>query len=876
MAATTGTERHPSALPAGYELNGYRIGEQLGAGGFAITYAAHAQLMQAKQVAIKEYLPIEFAHRDEESSVIPHSAGEVEVYQWGLERFVEEANILHKLANPEDRHPNPNIVAVEHIFKANQTAYIVMDWVRGATLAELIERGERFDQPRLSRLLHTMLDALEYIHSHDAIHRDISPANIIINEEDDNPVLIDFGAARSDIRQRVTKTQLFKPGYAPIEQEAGSLQDERSDIYALAATIYHAAFGIKPPRATQRVMAQGEGKADPLRPARELGRERYDDGFLKALDRGLGISREQRPTNAAAWRKDFRAAEARAQAPSSKERADALLARLKTSIQSVPATTIRRAGIAAGGALAVMLLVVGIISLLPGYEQYMERGQQSLATALNDAERADEARSAFESALKATAGDPAAAAGVAAANGLAAYETAVRSGDLAEAEALLATLTSQATTAGVPADVTDAWRIPLNDARLLTDARALLRAWQTGPAGELLEAVAAQDGTAGEALREALQGAERIGPALERNEFRQARADLAASEAAMAAMGFPGANRIEPAQTAIDVAVARFVNTGTQSLRDRLLQAPLAKATHEQGRAFLDRLRALDVEDAVTAAGPALLEQLAALGTAASKGAMDQTINTEQLDAHALQLGLGEGFSELVTERYAATIDGNSELLREAEAELRAMLAPLTEEPASTAVLRTAQAGLKAMLDRRATLPPSIGATLMVLAPLSTQLADASEHVRLGAFTEARTAFKAVTATLDDNPDLPPALRSPIASSLSALQKLQRRGQIESNRLLGRAIDLVENAPFTSERVQTAAQSVATLLERYPQEPNGLALATGLIAWRTAVEAGEACAPAFIDRINEARGRWPAGRDTEFMDMAIGFFNRGC
>src|SRR3954466_13116634 len=103
------------ALPAGYALQEYRIESTLGVGGFGLTYLATDANLNLK-VALKEYLPGDFAARADDSTVHPKSSDTEESFQWGLQRFMDEARTLASF-----RHPN--IVRVMRFFEANHTGY---------------------------------------------------------------------------------------------------------------------------------------------------------------------------------------------------------------------------------------------------------------------------------------------------------------------------------------------------------------------------------------------------------------------------------------------------------------------------------------------------------------------------------------------------------------------------------------------------------------------------------------------------------------------------------------------------------------------------------------------------------------------------------
>ncbi|MBS0240846.1 MAG: serine/threonine protein kinase [Proteobacteria bacterium] len=276
-------------LPTGTRVDHYVIREVLGAGGFGITYLAEHEAL-GKEYAIKEYFPHAFSVR-QGTSVRPTSAGDG-TYKWGLDRFVTEARALA-------RFKHPAIVDVTSIFEANGTAYIVLGYEQGTDMSQWLKRlGRPPSQDELDRLLTPLLGALEEIHKHNMMHRDISPDNLLIRD-DGRPVLIDFGSARESIRGRARAlSAIVKHGYSPPEQYSSrpELQGPWTDIYALSATIYRAVSTKLPPDATERLIR------DDLQPLARLARAPYRPSFLEAIDRGLKIKPEERPQSIIEWR----------------------------------------------------------------------------------------------------------------------------------------------------------------------------------------------------------------------------------------------------------------------------------------------------------------------------------------------------------------------------------------------------------------------------------------------------------------------------------------------------------------------------------------------------------------------------------------------
>jgi peptidoglycan hydrolase-like protein with peptidoglycan-binding domain len=277
------------ALPVGTEVGRYRIMGVLGQGMFGVTYRAHdAQL--GRDVAIKEYLPTTFAVRHQGLAVLPNSTESANDFAWGRQRFVDEGRTLAGFQRA------PGIVRVHDFLEANGTAYIVMELLQGDTLGARLQRKGRLVAAEAERILRALLDGLERVHSASFIHRDIKPDNILLDDEG-QPTLIDFGAARAAIAGRTASlTGIFTPGYAAIEQFTDARQGPYTDIYALSATLYQAIAGDKPPSAIDRAL---EDRCVPLVKLRRAG---FAPALLAGIDRGMAVRPEARPQTIAQWR----------------------------------------------------------------------------------------------------------------------------------------------------------------------------------------------------------------------------------------------------------------------------------------------------------------------------------------------------------------------------------------------------------------------------------------------------------------------------------------------------------------------------------------------------------------------------------------------
>ena len=261
----------------------YVIQEVLGQGGFGITYLGIDKLYGNK-VAIKEYYPQEIAMRKAqyEDVVTVTSIEEKNNYDKGKKRFLDEAQVMARF------NKNEGIVKILDFFEANNTAYIVMEYLEGITLKQYLGKYGVIQFRNLIEMMLPLLEALIEIHSQGLIHRDISPDNIMV-QHNSKLKLMDFGAAR-DYTESGNKslTVILKPGYAPPEQyQPHGVQGPWTDIYALCATIYKCLTGITPPDAIARVMDDKFKEPDQL------------DGKLspdikKILWKGMNIFPEER------------------------------------------------------------------------------------------------------------------------------------------------------------------------------------------------------------------------------------------------------------------------------------------------------------------------------------------------------------------------------------------------------------------------------------------------------------------------------------------------------------------------------------------------------------------------------------------------------
>ncbi|MEO7150509.1 MAG: serine/threonine-protein kinase [Burkholderiaceae bacterium] len=293
LEAPRGSAHEGNMLPAGTFLGEFELTQGLGEGGFGIVYLARDHSLE-RSVALKEYMPSALAARAGGTQVLVKSERYRETFEAGLKSFINEAKLLAQF-------DHPSLVKVYRFWEANGTAYMVMPFYEGETLKQqLKEMGEPPSEAWLMELLDPLTAALEVIHDEQCFHRDIAPDNVMMLAGSNQPLLLDFGAARrviGDMTQALTV--ILKPGYAPVEQYAevpGMKQGAWTDVYALAAVVYYAITGKTPPTSVGRLMN------DSYVPLAQSAAGRYSERFLTAIDRALVVKPEQRTPSIAALR----------------------------------------------------------------------------------------------------------------------------------------------------------------------------------------------------------------------------------------------------------------------------------------------------------------------------------------------------------------------------------------------------------------------------------------------------------------------------------------------------------------------------------------------------------------------------------------------
>jgi len=273
-------------LPAGYVVNGYRIEKPLSSGGFSIVYLARD--VSDTPFAIKEYLPSSLDLRHDGVEVVIDEASQG-IFRHGLKCFFEEGRALAMISHP-------NVVRVENFSRANETCYMVMQYVRGRTLQFHIQRNRHeFTEAFIRRLFIHLMNGLREVHANKLLHLDIKPANVFISMENNRPVLLDFGAARITLSEEAMKLKpMYTAGFAAPEHYRFNPQElgPWADIYSVGATMYTCIAGT-PPQA-----ADAREKKDHIVPLRTLARQGYSEDLYAIVDDCLAVDYLKRPQTA--------------------------------------------------------------------------------------------------------------------------------------------------------------------------------------------------------------------------------------------------------------------------------------------------------------------------------------------------------------------------------------------------------------------------------------------------------------------------------------------------------------------------------------------------------------------------------------------------
>ncbi|CAM4275306.1 non-specific serine/threonine protein kinase [Comamonas aquatilis] len=291
------TKIKPAPLPSGSTIGGYRVVRRLSSGGFGIVYLALD--VEGNQVAIKEYLPASLATRapgELQPIVAPEK---LSLYRLGLKSFFEEGRSLAQISHA-------SVVSVLNFFRENETVYMVMNYLEGATLQDFIVTARElktekvFRESTIRSLFDEVLRGLRIVHQHKMLHLDIKPANIFITP-DDKAVLIDFGAAREVLSKEGNFIRpMYTPGFAAPEMyRRDTTLGPWTDIYAIGACIYACMQGIPPNEAPQRQ------EKDRLSMAFGKLRGVYSDNLIEVVEWCMAMDPLSRPQSVFTLQKEL-------------------------------------------------------------------------------------------------------------------------------------------------------------------------------------------------------------------------------------------------------------------------------------------------------------------------------------------------------------------------------------------------------------------------------------------------------------------------------------------------------------------------------------------------------------------------------------------
>ncbi|MGC9503147.1 protein kinase domain-containing protein [Baaleninema sp.] len=277
-------------LPSGTLLKKgiYKVIKTIGQGGFGITYEA-VYCKNNARVAIKELWP-ENGYRQGNSVLWPSSISPIDRNEQIQKFKLEAANL--------QRCNSPNIAQIYDCFEENSTIYMVMEFIDGSTLLNILESKKQIPETKVINYIKQIAEALENVHQNQLLHRDIKLENIIIDRSD-RAVLIDFGTAREFIAGKTADMTVFlSPGYAPFEQYSKTAKRlKSSDIYALCAATYELLTGQLPSASVDRATAISNGSPDPLIPPRKLN-PNLSPHLERVVLMGLRFRAEERIQNA--------------------------------------------------------------------------------------------------------------------------------------------------------------------------------------------------------------------------------------------------------------------------------------------------------------------------------------------------------------------------------------------------------------------------------------------------------------------------------------------------------------------------------------------------------------------------------------------------
>lgn len=271
----------------------YIVGRVLSYGGHTISYLGmNAEINQ--KVIVKEYLPSDFSTRSEgEKEVTIYSGDAKEQFENGLTNFLNEANRIQSLKNPE------GIARVYDCVAENDTGYVISEYVQGHTLKEILAAGKKYSVKEAKDFISQILKGLCKVHPLDIIHCDISPETIMVTDSGEIK-LLDFGATRYvTTANSKSLAIILKQGYAPEEQyRSRGVRGPWTDVYALGAVMYRMITGVVPQESVERTLV------DELKEPSKLGVS-IPENIENALMNALNVYQSDRTPSAEAFLKEL-------------------------------------------------------------------------------------------------------------------------------------------------------------------------------------------------------------------------------------------------------------------------------------------------------------------------------------------------------------------------------------------------------------------------------------------------------------------------------------------------------------------------------------------------------------------------------------------
>lgn len=269
-------------LPEGTLVEHYKIRQVLGIGGFSVVYTAR-DLEAGNLVAVKEYYSTTCVGRRKDNTLGLLSPDKGVKFNMGIKRFFDEGFTLSQI-------DHPNLVKVTNFFRANSTAYMVMDYESGKDLRWFIKNTvEVPDEAFLLSIFMMVLAGLKEVHEQGYLHLDIKPSNILLRASG-NPLLLDLGAAhRITTRSNIQDVQTLTHGYSSPEQHARNALSYASDLYGVAMTMRACITHMTPQSAARRI------DKDQMKPLVETHQRYYRPRLLEAIDAASNIEPGKRP-----------------------------------------------------------------------------------------------------------------------------------------------------------------------------------------------------------------------------------------------------------------------------------------------------------------------------------------------------------------------------------------------------------------------------------------------------------------------------------------------------------------------------------------------------------------------------------------------------